>query len=71
VLAGPEEATVLGNLLVQAMALGEISSLDEARAVVRASFAPVRFEPEGSADWQESRERFAQLCDTPAVEVSA
>ena len=71
VLAGPEEATVLGNLLVQAMALGEIASLDEARAVVHASFAPVRLEPRGSADWQEARERFAQLCDGAAVEVSA
>ena len=71
VLAGPEEATVLGNLLVQAMALGEIASLDEARAVVHASFAPARFEPKGSADWREARERFAQLCDEPAVEVSA
>jgi rhamnulokinase len=71
VIAGPEEATVLGNLLVQAMALGEIASLDEARDVVRASFAPTRHEPQGSADWQEARERFAQLCDAPAVEVSA
>jgi hypothetical protein len=31
----------------------------------------VTFEPEGSADWQEARERFAQLSDAPAVEVSA
>ena len=36
VLAGPDEATVLGNLLVQAMAAGEISSLSDAREVVRA-----------------------------------
>jgi len=71
VIAGPEEATVLGNLLVQAMALGELASLEEARAVVRASFAPTSYEPEGAADWQEARERFAQLCDTSAVEVSA
>lgn len=71
VLAGPEEATVLGNVLVQAMALGEIASLQEARAVVRASFAPTRYEPKESADWQEARERFAQLCNEPAVEVSA
>ena len=42
VLAGPEEATLLGNLLVQAIALGEIASLEEAREVVRASFAPTR-----------------------------
>src|SRR5919106_6610300 len=37
VLAGPEEATVIGNLAVQAFALGDVSSLEEARRVVRAS----------------------------------
>ena len=42
VLAGPEEATLVGNLLVQAMALGEVGSIDEARAIVRRSFAPAR-----------------------------
>ena len=39
VLAGPEEATVIGNLLVQAIALGELGSLADAREVVRRSFA--------------------------------
>ena len=46
VLAGPEEATLLGNLLVQAIALGEIGSLAEARDVVRASFEPTAYEPD-------------------------
>jgi len=40
VLAGPVEATALGNVLVQAL-----SSLDEMREVSAASFAPVRYEP--------------------------
>ncbi len=40
VLVGPEEATVLGNLLVQAIAVGEIGSLAEAREVVRSSLPP-------------------------------
>jgi rhamnulokinase len=71
VLAGPEEATLLGNLLVQAMALGEIASLAEARDVVRASFAPTTYEPVRSADWQEARERFARLGDEAVLEVSA
>jgi rhamnulokinase len=65
VLAGPEEATLVGNLLVQAMALGEIGSLAEARAVVRASFEPVRYEPRADAAWAEARERLG------AAEVSA
>jgi rhamnulokinase len=69
-LAGPEEATILGNLLVQAMALGELGSLDEARDVVRASFAPTTYEPELLAEWQEARERFGQLREKE-LEVSA
>jgi rhamnulokinase len=71
VLAGPEEATLVGNLLVQAMALGEIASLREVREVVRASFDSVAYEPEFSAEWQESRERFAQLSKGASLEVGA
>jgi rhamnulokinase len=59
VLAGPEEATLLGNLLVQAMALGELGSLAEGREVVRSSFAPTRYEPRDAGAWAEARDRFA------------
>jgi rhamnulokinase len=61
VLAGPAEATLLGNLLVQAIALGELASLDEARELVRRSFTPDVYEPTGDAAWAEARERFAAL----------
>jgi rhamnulokinase len=61
VLAGPEEATAIGNLVVQAMALGELASLDDAREVVRASFAPTVYEPRGDTAWREARVRFAEL----------
>lgn len=61
VLAGPEEATLVGNLLVQAIALGEIGSVAEAREVVRRSFAPAVHEPEISSAWQEARHRLAEL----------
>jgi rhamnulokinase len=71
VLAGPEEATVVGNLLVQAMALGEIESLAEARDVVRASFEPVVYEPVSSGGWQEARARFAELPTGAGLEVGA
>jgi rhamnulokinase len=37
VIAGPIEATAMGNILVQALAIGAIGSLAEARAIVRAS----------------------------------
>ena len=67
VLAGPEEATLLGNLVVQAMTLGELASIDEARVVVRNSFSPTVHEPRADPRWAEARERFAALA--PALEV--
>src|SRR5262249_46333456 len=61
--AGPVEATVLGNVLVQARACGEIGSLAELRAVVRDSAELRTFEPQRptAAAWEEARERFAGL----------
>jgi rhamnulokinase len=52
VVAGPSEATAIGNILVQAMGAGELSGLDELRAVVRRSFAPVTVEPQPSEEWE-------------------
>ena len=56
VLAGPVEATALGNVLVQARAVGELGSLAEMRAVAAASAEPVVYEPSGDAE--EIYERF-------------
>ena len=61
VFAGPVEATVFGNVLVQARARGEIGSLDEMRAVVRASGGVTQFDPKDEAAWTEPRTRFARL----------
>jgi rhamnulokinase len=58
VLAGPVEATGVGNLAAQAMALGELASLEEARQVIGASFEPTVYEPSGSAAWLEAADRF-------------
>jgi rhamnulokinase len=49
VIAGPAEATAAGNILVQAIGAGELNGLEEARAVVRASFQPEVFEPQPAA----------------------
>jgi rhamnulokinase len=61
VLAGPVEATVLGNLLVQVKAAGEIGSLGDLRRVVRDSHALERFEPREPAAWEAARGRFRSL----------
>jgi rhamnulokinase len=71
VLVGPEEATLLGNALVQLMALGEIRSYDEAREVVRASVQPVTVEPSEHEQWGEARDRFAQVTAQAGVEAVA
>jgi rhamnulokinase len=71
VIAGPEEATLIGNLLVQAMTLGELGSLEQARDVVRASFVPTTYEPSLSSEWAAARGRFAALVTSgAALEVS-
>lgn len=61
VLAGPVEATAIGNVLMQALALGEFASLQEARAVVRGSFEMARYEPGHPAPWDAAYERFCGL----------
>jgi rhamnulokinase len=61
VLAGPAEATVTGNLLVQALAIGAIASADYVRNVVRASAKLVQYEPEDTQRWQDYYGRYLRL----------
>ena len=61
VLAGPVEATAIGNLLVQAVAAGEIASVAEGRRLVGEALAPRRFEPRDEAPWREAGARYAEV----------
>jgi rhamnulokinase len=61
VIAGPVEATAMGNLLVQVRASGELSSLNEMRRVVRQSATVKTFEPGSPAPWDAAAARFASL----------
>jgi rhamnulokinase len=63
VLAGPVEATAAGNGLVQAIACGTLSSVADARAVVRASFALDEFLPADRQRWDEAYGRFVSLVE--------
>jgi rhamnulokinase len=64
VIAGPAEATAIGNILVQALALGRISSLAEMRSIVRDSFEPRTYEPAGTAaDWDAAYVRFREILE--------
>lgn len=62
VIAGPVEATAIGNVLMQALGTGHIGSLAEARAVVRASFELETYTPTLEADrWHAAYARFLKL----------
>jgi rhamnulokinase len=61
VLAGPAEATAAGNVLVQALGLGVLGSLAEAREVVRRSFEVRTFMPRQADAWARPWERFTAL----------
>jgi rhamnulokinase len=61
VIAGPVEATALGNLLVQVRASGELSSLAEMREVIRKSSRVTTFLPGPGAPWDAAAARFAEL----------
>jgi rhamnulokinase len=61
VVAGPVEATAIGNVLVQALALGQIGSLQEARSIVGRSFEVTTFSPKGTAAWDAAYQRYLRL----------
>jgi rhamnulokinase len=61
VVAGPVEATVLGNALVQLITLGEIRDLTEGRQIVANAGGMKRYQPCDQREWNESYERFLIL----------
>jgi rhamnulokinase len=61
VKSGPVEATAVGNVLVQARALGHLNSFDEGRALVRRSFSVETFEPGDTDAWTEAYHRYLAL----------
>jgi rhamnulokinase len=69
VIAGPVEATATGNLLLQALARGDVASLAELRTVVRNSFDVETYEPQSGAGWDEAYAHLKQLMlgDGPAA----
>ncbi len=63
VIAGPAEATAAGNAIAQLIAIGELGSVTEARAMLSRARDLVRFEPQDSADWDAHYPRFLALLD--------
>jgi rhamnulokinase len=61
VITGPVEATATGNIVVQAMASGDLASLEEGREVVRNSFGLTSFEPTSQSGWDEAYARLLTI----------
>jgi len=61
VVAGPVEATALGNVLVQAMGIDAVRDLKEAHAVARASSDLVVYEPRAAGDWDGCADRLRTM----------
>ena len=68
VVAGPDEATSIGNILMQALALRHIASLEEGRELVRRSFEMTTYEPRDPARWDEAYARFLRVIFQGACE---
>jgi rhamnulokinase len=61
VYVGPIEATAAGNILIQAMALGQLKDLAEIRRVVRHSFSIITHQPHDTSVWDVAYNRFKDL----------
>ncbi len=61
VVAGPAEATAIGNATLQAVAIGDLGSLEEARHVIRRSFDVEVYEPSDGTAWDAAYGRFVAV----------
>ena len=57
-MAGPQECTALGNVMLQARAAGLVGDLSDMRRVIAENVAPTRFEPQQGDDWDAAFARF-------------
>jgi sugar (pentulose or hexulose) kinase len=61
VVVGPVEATAIGNIIMQAIPLGHLASLSEARLMVRRSFDVETYHPARSVGWDAAYEKMLSL----------
>jgi len=62
VLAGPEEATAVGNMMVQAMGMGVIRSMADAQPLIRKAFPIRTYKPRDPGAWEQAYARFRGIC---------
>ena len=63
VVAGPAEGSAMGNALLQAIALGELRDIAEAREVVRRSVEPAVYEPNHTQAWEDAYGRLLRYME--------
>lgn len=61
VLAGPQECTALGNIMLQAKAAGAVGGIFDMRRIIAESVTMKRYEPQDKALWDEAYEKFKEL----------
>ena len=61
VIAGPSEATAIGNIMIQAKAAGCVDSLQEMRQIIRESITLDEFLPENKNEWENAYAKFLQI----------
>jgi rhamnulokinase len=61
VVAGPVEATAIGNVMMQAIARGHIASIESGRRIVQRSFETVTYTPGDGAAWERAYQRFLEI----------
>jgi rhamnulokinase len=66
VVAGPSEATALGNIVMQMVGRGAVESIAQGREIVSRSFPPTTFLPQPKANWDTVYEDFSHYCRNTA-----
>ncbi|HNX56715.1 MAG TPA: FGGY-family carbohydrate kinase [Prolixibacteraceae bacterium] len=61
VVAGPSEATAIGNIMIQAKAAGCVDSHAEMRQIIRESVHLEEFEPKNSSEWEAAYQKFLRM----------
>lgn len=61
VIAGPTEATALGNIMLQLIALGEIKNVEEGRALIKASEKVKTYAPSHNNEWDKAFEKYKKI----------
>jgi len=61
VLAGPQECTAIGNIMLQAKASGDVADIWAMRRIIAASVEMVKYEPKDKTLWDEGYEKYLEI----------